>query len=221
MKKCAKCKINERFSNYNAYCRPCKNEIDLKSYYTNQEKRKKYIKEYKDKNKEKIDGWLSSNKTKKKLYMRKYNVDNYQEIQEYRKEYNKNNKDCKKIYNKEKYYNDINYKMKVLLRNRLYQTLQREKSYKTNSIIKLLGCSLKEFRLYLEKQFLPEMNWDNWGEIWELDHIKACSTFDLSVEENQKQCFHYTNHQPLFKTTEIAKSFGYINQIGNRNKYKN
>jgi hypothetical protein len=65
------------------------------------------------------------------------------------------------------------------------------------------------------------MSWENHGKIWEIDHIKACSNFDLTKLEEQQQCFHYTNLQPLFKTTGIAKSFSYIDQTGNRNKYKN
>jgi len=64
------------------------------------------------------------------------------------------------------------------------------------------------------------MTWDNHGEIWEIDHIVGCVNFDMEDVEQQKKCFHYTNHQPLFKTTKIAKSFGYINYIGNRNKPK-
>jgi hypothetical protein len=64
------------------------------------------------------------------------------------------------------------------------------------------------------------MNWDNHGKIWEIDHIKGCINFDLSDIEQQKQCFHYTNTQPLFKTTKIAESFGYNNITGNRDKIK-
>ena len=66
--------------------------------------------------------------------------------------------------------------------------------------------------------FKPGMSWENYGKIWEIDHIKPCDSFDLTKLEEQQKCFHYTNLQPLFKTTEIAESFGYINQIGNRNK---
>ncbi len=44
--------------------------------------------------------------------------------------------------------------------------------------------------------------------------------FDLTKEEEQKLCFHYTNLQPLFKTTQIANSLGY-NEIGNRDKSDN
>jgi hypothetical protein len=64
------------------------------------------------------------------------------------------------------------------------------------------------------------MNWENHGIVWEIDHIKACANFDLKDIEQQKECFHYTNIQPLFKTTEIAEQHGYQNEIGNRNKSK-
>ena len=47
--------------------------------------------------------------------------------------------------------------------------------------------------------------------------IKLLNILKIKLEE-QKQCFHYTNLQPLFKTTEIAEQYGYINEIGNRNK---
>ena len=49
------------------------------------------------------------------------------------------------------------------------------------------------------------------------DCIFIGSLYLLNKEE-QKQCFNFTNFQPLFKTTEIAKSFRYINEIGNREK---
>ena len=49
------------------------------------------------------------------------------------------------------------------------------------------------------------------------DCIFIGSLYLLNKEE-QKQCFNFTNFKHLFKTTEIAKSFGYINEIGNREK---
>ena len=62
------------------------------------------------------------------------------------------------------------------------------------------------------------MDWKNWGTVWEIDHIKPCSSFDLTNLDHQKQCFNFKNTQVLFKTTEIAEQYGYINEIGNRNK---
>ena len=75
--------------------------------------------------------------------------------------------------------------------------------------IEYLGCSWDVFYKHIEKQFLPEMNWENYGKIWEVDHIKPLS---------KGGSFHYTNTQPLFKTTKIAESFGYVGYIGNKNK---
>lgn len=99
--------------------------------------------------------------------------------------------------------------------------LKCNKTYKNNKTINYIGCSLDEFKQHIKQQFLPEMTWDNHGKIWELDHIIPCSSFDFSIEENLFKCFHFSNHQPLFTTTKIAKSFGYDNYIGNRNKYNN
>lgn len=94
--------------------------------------------------------------------------------------------------------------------------MNKEETKSTKSF-NLLGCLIEECKKHLEVQFKPEMNWNNHGMIWEIDHIKSCSSFDLTDIEQQKQYFHYTNLQPLFKTTEIAESFGY-NELGNRNK---
>ena len=66
--------------------------------------------------------------------------------------------------------------------------------------------------------FLQEMNWENYGIVWEIDHKTPLSSFDLTQEKNIYEAFNYKNTQPLFKTTEIAKNFGYTDQIGNRNK---
>ena len=49
-------------------------------------------------------------------------------------------------------------------------------------------------------------------------NLSKGQTIDLTKKEEQQKCFHYTNLQPLFKTTEIAKQFGYENEVGNRNK---
>jgi hypothetical protein len=43
------------------------------------------------------------------------------------------------------------------------------------------------------------------GEI-HIDHIVPCSQFDLSLPEQQRQCFHYSNLQPLWATDNLRKS---------------
>ena len=75
---------------------------------------------------------------------------------------------------------------------------------KTGSAIKLLGCSILEFKVYLEAQFQPGMTWENYGQ-WHLDHKYPLSKFDLTNEKELKIACHYTNIQPLWATDNIKK----------------
>ena len=48
---------------------------------------------------------------------------------------------------------------------------------------------------YIAKQFKPNldgvpMTWDNYGE-WHIDHIKPCSSFDLTCPIQQKLCLEF------------------------------
>lgn len=150
-------------------------------------------------------------------------IKNIEYKKEYAKKYNSKNKEIQYIrekeYKKRRRKIDPIYKLHDDLRSRISQSLKKYLNDKKESTLTYLGISISEFISYIENQFLPEMSWDNRGKIWELDHIIPISFFDLSIEENIYKCFHYSNHQPLFKTTEIAESFGYQEYIGNRNKY--
>lgn len=138
-------------------------------------------------------------------------------------EYKLINKDKLKIsdnlYRKKRRQNNLHFRLSDNLRSRLFKVVNGLS--KSTSILKLLGCSVNDFKIYIEKQFKPEMTWENYGKIWEIDHIIPCASFDLTDIEQQKQCFNYLNTQPLFKTTNIAEKFGYINEIGNRDKSDN
>jgi hypothetical protein len=224
MKKCNKCNKEKEFNNfykkktasdgYSNICIECRKEynkekkVDIQTYYLEnkeqyQNNSKKYYQNNKDIVKQNVNIWQKSNPFLVKDYLKKWNYNN----REYFKKWRNN-----------KYNTDLNFKLRIILGNRLNECLKKSKTNKNSNIISLLGCTLEECKLYLEKQFLPEMNWDNQGTIWEIDHITPCSLFNLTKEEKQKECFHITNLQPLFKTTEIAESFGYKDYIGNRNK---
>ena len=81
---------------------------------------------------------------------------------------------------------------------------------KSNKTKELIGLDIVEFKKHLESKFQDGMSWSNYGYYgWHIDHIKPCSLFDLSKEEDQKQCFHYTNMQPLWRLDNMKKSNKY------------
>jgi len=226
MKKCTKCKNEKPLTEFyfekkrNIYHPKCK-ECHISYRNINKEKNSNKQKEYyllnKDKHKERCKEWMENNKQSFKNYIKQYYQSNREILLEKSKEYQTKNKDKHAEYIKNRYQTDINFRLRKKLTTTLWNNLKKQKTNKLLSIIPLLGCTVDECKQYLESQFKPEMNWNNHGEIWEIDHIKPCSSFDLTDIEQQKQCFHYTNLQPLFKTTQIAESFGY-NEIGNRDK---
>jgi hypothetical protein len=56
-----------------------------------------------------------------------------------------------------------------------------------------------------ENQFQEWMSWDNHGE-WHIDHIRPCASFDLTDPKQLKECFHYTNLQPLSARDNLSKN---------------
>jgi len=86
--------------------------------------------------------------------------------------------------------------------------LKAQSSHKISKTTELLGCSIEHLRLWLTFYFHPGMSWSNYGE-WHIDHTKPCAKFDLTDPEQQRQCFHYTNLQPLWAGENFRKGDTY------------
>ena len=95
------------------------------------------------------------------------------------------------------------------MRSRIGQAIK--KNFKHGIGVKYLGISISEYKNYLESQFEPWMNWDNWRhhhdseKSWHIDHIKPISTFDLSTEEGIKAAFNWRNTIPLDSFENMSK----------------
>jgi len=90
------------------------------------------------------------------------------------------------------------------IRKRLKKQL--DKGMTIGPTIEMLGCSIAQFRAYIEQQFTDVMTWDNYGTIWHIDHIKPVCSFDLSLEGIAKEVNHYSNLRPLLVEDNLAKS---------------
>ena len=111
---------------------------------------------------------------------------------------------CHNTANEKRRRMDVGFAIVGRLRCRLWYALKAQGVRKTTSTMKLCGCSLDYLKKYLEKQFVDGMTWEN-RDKWHIDHIRPCCSFDLTDPEQQKQCFHYSNLQPLWARDNMIK----------------
>jgi hypothetical protein len=101
---------------------------------------------------------------------------------------------------------DPKHRVVASIRSRIQQLI-RGRYIKAAGTEKLLGCTWQQAREHLEAQFRPGMSWETYGQKgWHIDHIRPCASFDLSDPEQQRQCFHYSNLQPLWAAENLSKS---------------
>jgi hypothetical protein len=111
---------------------------------------------------------------------------------------------CRNDYEKDRINNNPLYKLTSSIRKRISQSLKNSKDKKTEEI---LGCSLDEFRNYIESKLQEGMTLSNHG-LWHLDHIIPIS-YAKNVEEIYK-LNHHTNFQPLWANENLSKGNRYI-----------
>ena len=213
---CSRCKSNKLITDfgkrkdskdgYHGVCKECRNKSTKKWRESDLYKNRVYTEDD-----------IINEKNRK----RKYYVDNREDVLKRSKEYRDSNKDKYKEY-KKNYYNtnreklikySSNYHLNRIKNDNIYKfqcnikcliknSIKYKGYKKTSKTNEILGCSISEFRLYIESKFENWMTWDNYGLYngepnygWDLDHIKPSSLAE-SVEDIY-MLNHYTNFQPL------------------------
>jgi hypothetical protein len=182
----------------------------------NREQKKEQNKRYREKNKEKIKAWREKNKEKAKAYreanrdkIKAYEYDNKERLREYQKAYYKTNKEeineKKKAYSKERRKKDPLFKLKGRLRCASYKAFKGQRKPKKTE--ELLGCTYNDFKDYITAQFVGNMTWENYGDVWHVDHIIPLATIkDVSQIDLISSLCHYSNLQPLFADDNHSKN---------------
>ncbi len=120
-----------------------------------------------------------------------------------------NRERCRKTQNKRRNFrtaNDPIFKLKKNLRKRVHATIR--KGYKSSHTMELIGCPVEDLKSYLQSKFQEGMSWENYGE-WHIDHIRPCASFNLTDPAQQKECFHFSNLQPLWAEENMRKGANY------------
>ena len=72
----------------------------------------------------------------------------------------------------------------------------------------LVGYTIDALRVHLERQFLKDMNWGNFGRKgWHVDHIIALSSFRFTCVSDPefKAAWALTNLRPLWEPDNLSK----------------
>jgi hypothetical protein len=178
MKTCKKCNISKSLDSYcnkksekngkHRYCKECQ-KTEGKQYYST----------HKEEHNARSTRWSQENKD----YHRSLMKSHYHNNKDYYREWNQNKMDTDPLFR-------LRHAINALINHHL-------KEGKSQSSIEYLGCTIQEYKVYLEPMFSPEMNWDNYGSYWEIDHIYPLS---------KGGSFNYTNTQPLSITENRIKS---------------
>jgi hypothetical protein len=158
-KVCTKCGVEKPITDfykqkghstgYRSVCKVCVAEYNKRYKTDNKEELKHSVKEYQKNNREKLN----------EISRRWYSKADKKKLREYARE-----------WEYKRYKTDTQFRVGKQLRNRVYQALKGID--KTDTTLNLLGCSVSDLTDHLEKQFVSGMTWNNYGDVWEIDHIK-------------------------------------------------
>jgi hypothetical protein len=200
-KECTKClsskpltefhKHKGRKDGYREVCKSCRKGDWEKDREKVSIQRKEYYKENRDALKEYSKQYRLSNPDKIKDQSKKYFAENKQKIND-------------RVMSR--YHKDPSFRLSKVLRARFYEVVIH--NYRKTKWRKVLGCSVKELKDYLEAKFLRGMSWENHGK-WHIDHIVPLSAFDLASDAQVALAFHYTNLQPLWARDNLSKGGRY------------
>jgi hypothetical protein len=77
---------------------------------------------------------------------------------------------------------------------------------KSKRTMEYVGCDAQWLFDHISRQLIDtDMNWDNYGSFWHIDHILPLSQFDLNREHDQRVGFGWWNLRPLHGPENLSK----------------
>lgn len=136
----------------------------------------------------------------------------YRESEEYKeklradaRDYYARNKPIINAKKTERCRNNPEMRLKQNVAGMIRQAMKSQKIRKNSRTESILGCTMAEFKAHIEKQFEPDMTWENMGA-WEIDHRTPLSSFNLVDPFQMKTAFGFNNCRPMWKPDNRKKS---------------
>jgi hypothetical protein len=207
---CSECGINLTKTKY---CKDCSKKV-------RKEKLKLYQNKYNKNNKEKVKEYYQRPEVRERIQKKfgEYNR-NYSkrpEVREYQRNYMKKLRQTEEFKKKKRencqklYIENSSYRLRSRLSGRIRRAIKEQYGEKSISTMILIDCSLEFLKEYLQQTAINNgyldfdiNNYDS--DVFHIDHIIPCASFDLSKEEEQKKCFHWSNMQILTANENYKK----------------
>jgi len=219
LKRCAECecgieKLLEYFSKMSSqkdgkhcWCKECCKIKRRQNYLNNKdienENTKKYYQIHKDllktNAKEYHKKWYSIDKNREKAKKKslQWCLENPERRKEIVRHYGENNKSKKALYTKNRKKNDIKFRLRCVVSKAIWYYLKQNNGSKNDSSVwEHLPYTSQQLKEHLEKQFDKNMNWENYGSCWWIDHIYPQSKllYDTMEHPNFIECWKWTTY---------------------------
>ena len=181
---------------YSKTCKKCLNELDkIRKKNQRQKKAETFLAKCEKCDEEKV---LKNFAKLKKFYKKKICISCYPNfLREQKTEWCRNES-----------VTNINYRLKKSLAARLRNVLN-----KNDTTMNYIGCNIQYLREWFEYNFTSEMNWENYGSFWSIDHIIPVCKFDLTIEDEKLKCWNWSNLMPVTIKYNSSKKEIDTNQV--------
>lgn len=173
--------VDKRYTN-TGICYACKRLQNNRDYEVNKDT---WIKNsrlsYKKHRDKRIDGnrrWASNNRQKSNEIKKRYKIRNRASCLASAREYQRNKR------------KDPLFRLNRAMSKAVWAWLKSGKGFRHWETF--VEFTLSDLIAHLEKKFTSEMNWDNYGTYWEVDHVKP-----ISLCETFEEAWKLNNLQPL------------------------
>lgn len=153
--------------------------------------------------------WKKKNKERMAEYGHQWRQKHHEAIQAYNAAYAQANKEViqrrSSKYHTERAKVDFGFKLAKNLRTSLRHLVKLGNMAKGAKALQLLGCELEFLKTWFKYNFTSDMNFENHGVVWHIDHTIPVSLFNLTNNEEAKACFHWSNLKPMYAKDNMSK----------------
>jgi hypothetical protein len=106
---------------------------------------------------------------------------------------------------RERYKKEPKFRLNTIMRKSISESLHGTKNGKRWQT--LVGYTINDLKNHIESQFTGEMNWENQGSYWHIDHIIPISAFNFSDSKqiDFKRCWALNNLRPFIAKDNLRK----------------